>query len=117
MTTFVKFQEECDHEGETWVFWLQVDGNAQQLDRLSECIRQYEEAQGSDSEYQLWGSVLLSEHDVNVLVEHGGRGYMNNHHKVLGVLTVPDDLVQDSGYGASLESLYKAGITKLFKES
>lgn len=54
---------------------------------------------------------------MNVLVEHGGRGYMNNHHKVLGVLTVPDDLVQDSGYGASLELLYKAGITKLFKET
>lgn len=114
MIEFVKFEEENDHEGETWTFWLQVTGNEGELAKLEDLIKEYEEAQGSDSEYQLDIMTQLSEEHVDVLVEHGGQGYMNYHQKVVGVLTVPDDLLEDGEYGKNLDGLYKGGVKKLF---
>jgi hypothetical protein len=114
MAEFVKFVEYNDHEGETWTFWLQLDGNKDQLDELYELIEQYEDAQGSESEYRLDTEVRLREDQVDVLVEHGGGGYMDSHNKVVGTLVVPADLLADSEYGKNLDDLYKGGITKLF---
>lgn len=114
-SNYVKFEEENDHEGETWTFWLQLDGNTDQLDKLGGLIEQYEEARGSDSEYQLDTEVRLSELEVDTLVAYAGSGYMRYHHKVVGVLTVPDGLLAEDEYGKNLDSLYKGGVKKLFK--
>lgn len=114
MRTFAKFTENNDHEGENWTFWLQVEGNQEQFEKLQAAISRVEEAQDSELEYQITPDVVLNEHDVDVLVEHGGEGYMNNHTKVPGTLVVPDDLVQNSEYGLHVDALYKGGITKLF---
>lgn len=113
---FVKFEEENHHEGETWTFWLQRESNEAELDKLGGLIEQYEEAQGSDSEYQLDTEVRLSEDEVDTLVAYAGSGYMRYHHKVVGTLTVPDDLLQhDEEYGTTLDALYKGGVRKLFQ--
>lgn len=112
--TFVKFEEENDHEGETWTFWLQLDDNHEQLDKLAGLIEEYKQAQGSD-EYQLDTKVRLTEEEVDTLVAYAGSGYMRYHHKLVGVLTVPDGLLADDEYGKNLDGLYKGGIKKLFK--
>jgi hypothetical protein len=114
---FVKFVENNDHEGEKWTFWLQVHGNESALDKLADVIRQYEEANDAGpgwSEYRLHEGTVIPERDVDVLVKHGGGGYMNNHNKVTGTLQVPDDLLGDGEYGKNLDRLYKGGIENLF---
>lgn len=105
---FVRFVEENDHEGETWTFWLQGTGNEEPLAKLAGIIAEYEEAQGSDSEYQLDVMTRLDEHDVDVLVQHGGGGYMANHHKVVGTLTVPDDLLRTASTARTLIACIRA---------
>lgn len=112
---YVQFGEQNGHEGETWTFWLQLDGNEASLNRLRDVIAEYEEASGEESEYTLDLDVRLPERAVDVLVEHGGGGYMAYHTKVSGVLTVPDDLLQHTEYGPSLDRLYKGGVQDLFE--
>ncbi len=113
---YVKFVEDNDHEGETWTFWLQLDGNEVEMDRLERVLDEYESRIEGDSEYMIDTGVELPEHDVDVLVEHGGEGYMANHTKVQGVLTVPDGLIEDTDYGPEIDRFYKGGIKSLFVE-
>lgn len=103
MATYVKFVENNDWEGEEWTFWLQLDGNEDELTKLAEVIDGFDDEEDS---FELDRDVELTDHDVSVLVEHGGSGYMQNHNKVVGVLAVPDDLTADG--------LYKGGIRDLF---
>jgi hypothetical protein len=114
MTKFVKFVETNDHEGEEWTFWLQIKGNVTELHRLHDIITQFEADTEREPEYRLYPKVVLDEHDVDVLVAHGGRGYMNNHTKVRGTLTMPNDLVKRDEYGLTLDDLYKGRIMNLF---
>jgi hypothetical protein len=114
---YVKLVEKNEHEGETWTFWLQIDGNEANLRRLCDVLAEYEEASDEASEYTLDLDVRLSDHDVDGLVEHGGGGYMAYHTKVTGVLTVPEGLLERTEYGPSLDRLYKGGIKGLFKEA
>lgn len=107
MVTFVKFEENNDHEGETWVFWLQVEGNEQEIDRLETILADADEQE----EYALYED-RLDEHDVDVLVAHAGRGYYNYHNKLTGTLELPglgDPKAKD------LDDLfYKGGIKGYF---
>lgn len=84
---FIKFEENNDHEGETWLFWLQVDGNEAELEKLRLLTDQVEGYEVS------WGE--LTEHDIDVLVEHGGWGYMNYHNKVKGKFVCPEFNLDD----------------------
>lgn len=105
---FARYTENNEHEGETWVFWLQYDGNEDALSALDDLIA---EAVGDSEpeEYELDLDTLIPEWEVDTLVKHGGQGYMDYHHKVTGKLTLPSDL------GEYLEDLYKGGVKKLFK--
>lgn len=118
MTTFVRFTEHNDHEGEVWHYWLQVEGNEHQLQKLRNVIQQYEAAQDSEPEYQLrLDDPPIPESEVDILVKHTKYryGYNPSDNKVTGTLDVPDDLLADHGYGLELDRLYKGGIKKLFK--
>lgn len=100
---FVKFLEINDHEGEEWVFWLQVDGNENELAKLEDALNAQDEY---DEIYQLDLTEVLPEHDVDVLVEHAGGGYMDYHNKVVGTLAVSESL--------DIDDLYKGGVQDLF---
>jgi hypothetical protein len=114
---FVKFTEENDHEGETWRFWLQLDGNEAELAKLAEVIATYREGQYSRySEYELDLSSSVDERDVDVLVLHSFSGYMRFENKIVGTLAVPDGLPTD-GDQPDLDDFYKGGIEKLFSRS
>lgn len=101
---FMQFTEINSWEGETWHFWLQVNGNEAALDALS--VRLTE----ADTEGYDLGDRVADEHTVNVLVNHAdGDGYMPEHTKCLGQLVLPED------FDDADKVLYKGGIKDLFR--
>ncbi len=81
--TYVKFAEENDHEGETWNFWLPVEGNERALAEFADwLVGQGERAE----EYTLDLESPQTQDRVDALVEHGGSGYMAYHTKVAGAM-------------------------------
>lgn len=107
--TFRKFREDNDHEGETWYHWLQVDGNEAELNKLGAFL-------GDGEEYRLEDAVL-DEALVDVLVEHGGGGYMRTHNKVVGVFTCPARSEDEDEYSWLDDLFYKGGIRRHFKRA
>lgn len=109
MTSFTRFVEMNDHEGETWTFWLQRDDNEDALADLKAKLDA--EDDGYDCPYALDLDVTLNEHDVDVLCDYGGQGYMAYHTKVSGCLVVPEGL----GVAVGDDALYKGGICLFIK--
>lgn len=119
MTTFRRFVETNDHEGETWNFWLQVDGNKNTLDLLGDQL-------GKLQKLIDWPFVLtaeqLEEREVDLLIRFGESGYMNQHNKVNGACWLPavfattdfTSLVYGEVTDEVTDLLYKGGIQKLF---
>lgn len=107
MTKFVQYTEENDHEGETWHFWLQVDGNEEQLAKLRGLLAAESEDGELDLDYTLTENVE-PESVVDKLVQYADMGYMRTHTKVLGSLTCPADLGEDG------DELYKGRIADHF---
>lgn len=106
---FVRFDEKNDHEGETWTFWLQANGNEAQLDKLRELLVDADPDEDEDFPYDIDLSETLPEEHVDVLVKYAaGDGYRAAHEKVVGRLVVPDSL------GDGADNLYKGKIAKLF---
>jgi hypothetical protein len=93
---FVRFQEENDWEGETWNFWLPLDGNEDELLKLAALIAGREE-------YRL-GEQGEPEAIVDKLIQYGESGYFAQHNKSTGRLTCPTDI----------EKLYKGGVRDCF---
>lgn len=112
--TFVKFTENNEWEGETWTFWLQVEGNENELTKpehlLSDAQPEDGEEETEEPEFELgnFAQETLSEEHVDVLVKHTGCGYMAAHTKVVGKFVCPDEL------GEGGRALYKGDITKHF---
>lgn len=109
---FAEFIENNDHEGETWRFWLQVDGNEAALVELDEILTPDE----FDAEFEITG-VKATESEVDTLVKYTMGDYMALDNKVTGELRLPDSLRDVDKYGNPeyVEVLYKGGITDLFK--
>lgn len=103
---FISLTENNDHEGETWRYWLQLDGNEEHLEHLRAAIA------GADEEetYELAAADdAVPESEVDVLVKHTGCGYTTYENKVTGVLTVGDDF--------DIDALYKGGASSYFTET
>jgi hypothetical protein len=113
MTEFVRFEESNDHEGETWNFWLQVDGNEAELDKLAAALEAWEERTDSDCEYRLFREEPVPESEVDILIKHSRSGYMRFENKVTGTMKVPEDLL-DLPDEDQFDGLYKGGIRALF---
>lgn len=103
---FTQMIEHNEHEGESWCYWLQVDGNEDALSELDQLI----ETEGVQEYYELTG-ITIYEWEVDTLINYGnfGYGYMNQHHKIAGKLDISDE--EDT------DSFYKSGIKDFFKES
>lgn len=107
---FVPFVEENDWEGETWTFWLQLDGNEDELVHLYELL--------SDQEtYTLDLNDVESEDAVDRIVARAGVGYFHSDNKVTGRFVCP----QPTGdWGNRQEFLddkfYKGRIEDHFRE-
>ena len=105
---FVEFVETNDNEGESWSFWLQLDGNEQELRKLAELLDsdEFEECYSIDMN-------AVPEHEVDIIVKHSGSGYMAYHNKVEGKFIFPES---DDDKGFYYSVFYKGGIATYFKE-
>lgn len=117
---FVKFNEYNDNEGERWNFWLQLEGNEDELSKLSHILSTIEG--GGEVWYTLDMSDPLDESEVDILVKHGGSGYMNNNNKVKGKFTCPEldvdafvDEIPDSAWEFLDDNFYKGDIERHFE--
>jgi hypothetical protein len=110
MTDFVHLVEVNDNEGETWTWWLQLDGNNEQLDRLAtllaSCAADVDDL--DDLPFALHLDDVEPETIVDKLVQYAESGYFSSHNKVVGAFTCPDSL----GYYA--DALYKGRIRDFF---
>lgn len=99
---YAVFEEDNEWEGETWAFYIPIDDNKEELNRLLYFV----DALDIDSPYSMGDAdSTLSEEEVDTLINHGDAGYLPLHNKLAGKLLVPDDLREDD--------LYKGGIEKL----
>jgi hypothetical protein len=110
MTTYLKFTEVNDHEGETWHHYLPIEGNEAALEQLRAYLAKAKTECHWEFPYEL-GTEPIAESDVDTLVKHADMGYMAQHNKVAGVLKKfdtsadPDDLF----YKGQIEDLFGAG--------
>lgn len=103
---FISLTEDNYHEGETWRFWLQVDGNEAEIAKLRARVAE----QGDEGAYTLAADEdAIPESEVDILVKHSHSGYMAHENKVAGMLTLPneDDLN---------DLLYKGRVAEHFTE-
>lgn len=105
MRYFVELEETNDWEGETWSWWLQLDGNEDALRELGILLADDE----WEEEYRLAYGEAVSEADVDLLALHSRSGYYPDHTKVTGILTLPADF--------RVDDLYKGGIRDYYKEA
>lgn len=114
---FVRFTEHNDSEGESWSFWLQLDGNRADLETLAELLDQFD-PEGTRYELDM---APVSETEVDTLVKYGGQGYMNYHNKVTGTFTISEidlELVATDDYAGYVwlnDNFYKGDIARRFK--
>lgn len=108
MRTFVPLTENNDWESETWIKWLQVEGNEDELEYLYTVLHKLE----ATEQYELDLNDRESEEVVDRIVARATVGYDYSDQKIVGKLTLPDIQDQEDLDGA----LYKGHIEKLFKE-
>lgn len=91
MTTYAKFTENNEWEGETWHFYIPIEGNQEALAQLSTELDEIDE---EPQRYEV-DLTPLPEFEVDVLVKHTDCGYMHYHNKLTGVLTLPAQVFED----------------------
>lgn len=105
---FVAFTEINEWEGEEWRFWLQLDGNEEELKRLKAQLAEYDE---DEHQFKLDLTPTL-EWEVDALVGHADSGYMSFENKCIGILVVPE-ITEDN----PLHVYYKGDIVKCFTQA
>jgi hypothetical protein len=97
---YIKFTEENDSEGETWDFYIPVEGNMEAIKLLDRCIASEE----AEDEYCI-DLLEIPENEVDILCKHTRSGYYDYENKLEGILRLPD--ISDSEL---MGQLYKGGI-------
>lgn len=108
MTMFAKFTETNEWEGETWVFWLQLDGNEDELRKFGAMLSDTEVMDPDEYRLDLRSEEIVAEYIVDNLVADAESGYMDFENKVTGKFTCPETL---GSYGGDL---YKGQIREMF---
>lgn len=110
---YVTLTENCNWEGETWRFYIPLEGNQDALARLETALESFAEEEPETFELDL---TPVPETEVDILVKHGGDAtYMDSHNKLVGLLVIPDPKLAELAGGA-LEPLYKGEIREYMRE-
>lgn len=113
---FVKFAEHNDWEGETWYFWLQLDGNEAQLKELQTWLNTFDD----DNEAYELDMNPVDEVKVDFLLANSdGTDYLHEHNKVVGSFTCPPvtSQAEEDGWQWLNDNFYKGAIVDHFKSS
>lgn len=116
---FVKFREYNDNEGESWNFWLQLDDNEAELEKLDKVLNVAE--MGGEVNFSLDLKNPIPESEVDILVKHTEGGYMDDHNKVTGKFTMPEieteedwEEIPDELFEQIDDTFYKGNIERHF---
>jgi hypothetical protein len=109
-TQYAQFIEHNEWEGETWSFWIPLDGNENALNNLLVAMDDF-----NTESYEL-DLAPISESKVDAFVKHADIGYMAAHNKLSGKLVLPDDLSAMLADEDGKDPLYKGGIRNLMHE-
>jgi len=96
---YVCFIEHNDWEGETWRFYIPINGNEADLAKVRELI--------TGSDYELVDEPQWSKAEVKKLERAGGYGYMNYHNLAAGFKQLPDSINWDEE-----DPFYKGGLIR-----
>lgn len=109
---FVRLAEFNDHEGERWNWWLQLDGNEQEITKLYDRLEKAEEQFEYELDWGLYGDDQEPESVVDKLVFYAEQdgGYHPAHSKVTGKFTCPEFEDEED----LTRKLYKGGINNFF---
>jgi hypothetical protein len=112
--TYTPLIENNDHEGETWTWWIRIEGNEAVLDLLRDTIREERDADDCFEEYDLpeWpNGDRLTQDQVELLEQRSGGGYYSAHNQVFGLLVPPPALLDTSvpAFERLNDALYKGG--------
>lgn len=110
---FVKFTEHNENEGESWLFWLQLDGNEEQLRQLQSWIGTFDD----DGEFYELDMTPVEEAMVDFAVRHiNNTTYINENNKVTGYFICPEVTPSDEGDGIEwlIDHFYKGNIERNF---
>lgn len=105
---FVRLRERNENEGETYDYWLQVNGNEDALAELAEVL---DDDFFEDTNLRL--EPQRPEHEVDLLVEETQSGYMDLTQKFTGRLEWPHAQMSMEDWS---EAIYKGSIEDCFKE-
>lgn len=102
--TFTQIIEHNEPEGESWSYWLQVEGNQEALNALFDAI----EREGLEDEYEITEQTIY-EWELEPVIRYGnfGYGYMQQHHKFSGKLTLPEDFHPNILYKGQIEGYFE----------
>lgn len=113
MSTYAKFTENNEWEGEEWHFYIPIEGNEGALRELLDALESIG-GEEEDSKYEL-DLTPIPENEVDILVKHTDSGYMDCHNKLSGVLTFKPDTLEDLK-GTDKDPFYKGEIREFMKE-
>lgn len=115
-TMFVRFHEINEHEGADWDWWLQVDGNEDELAHLGELLRNGELLAEDDEDAEPWHELHMEDVEpesvVDKLVQYAAEDYYALHNKVVGTFTCPETLAGDRLYKGGIKQFFEAGGAK-----
>jgi len=108
---YVKFTEYNEWEGESWNFFIPINGNREAIKKLRKAIKVYLEK--SDLEEFTLSTDTLTESEIDTLIKHANdhTSYRSAQNKLKGLLC--GDMIQKNTIA---DLLYKGGIIKLMKE-
>ena len=113
---FVKFTEHNEWEGESWNFWLQLDGNEKELKELQAWLGTFDD----DGEVYELDMTPVEEDKVDFVVQNvDGTDYLHENTKVTGVFTCPSftDDSDKEGWEQLNDHFYKGEIASHFKHA
>lgn len=104
MSKYAQLTENNDWEGETWHFYIPIEGNEAILDQLADTLTLM-----ADEAFEL-ELEPIPEVEVDILVKRGGdTNYMAAHNKLAGRLVLTDEHLAKLAAG-DVDPLYKGRI-------
>lgn len=124
MVKFLRLTENNDWEGETWHFYLQLDGNEELLEKLRiEISRIFDEEKCEPVPFVMDDQVFDEDLVDEFLKIRGRSTYLSDHNKVVGKFNFDfneiekvKDKTPEWEWQRYEDALYKGGIKDYFKK-
>ncbi len=107
--SYFKFTEYNDWEGESWNFYIPIEGNTIPVEDLKTFIKNF----SFEDMYKI-DDKPYTEEEVKILCDNTESGYMDFHNRLSGKLILPELKVEDCNIVD--DPFYKGGIENLMEK-